>query len=251
MNMSDLVSIITPAYNSENYLVDCIKSVLNQTYVNWEMIIVDDCSKDNTYNLGIKYAEKDSRIKVIKNATNQGVANSRNTAIENSKGKYIAFLDSDDMWKPEKLATQIKFMKQENIAFSFTSYEIINEEGSSLEKVFKVPKLIDYKQYLKNTIIGCLTVMIDTEKLGKIKMSNSNLEDVVMWMEILKKEEFAYGINENLAYYRVSNSSVSANKVQNAIKYYNILRKNQELNFFYSIYCEASYIFNAAKKRIF
>jgi len=250
-NLNDsLISIITPAYNSEKYIKDCIESVINQTYTNWEMIIVNDCSNDQTLSIIHDYVKIDSRIKVITNIKNQGVANSRNTAVLNSKGRYISFLDADDIWYPKKLKTQINFMKRNDIAFSFASYELIDQNGKKINKIFKVPYQVSYSDYLKNTIIGCLTVMIDRKKIKDVRMPNHNLEDVITWMGILKNGNTAYGIQECLAEYRVSNKSASSNKLKNAMKYFNVLRKNQNLSLFKSIYCECFYLFNAIKKRL-
>ena len=249
-DLQPLVSIITPAYNCEKYIGECIESVINQTYSNWEMIIVNDKSTDNTKNVIEKYIKKDNRIKIYNQESNLGVSAARNKSIELSNGRFIAFLDSDDMWKADKLEKQINFMIDNDYEFTFTSYEIINNKQNKRANIVKVPKYITYEEYLKNTIIGCLTVILDQKKIGNISVEQGNLEDVLTWMKYLKKGIVAYGLNENLAYYRVLENSVSSNKIKNAKLYYLCLRKAQNLSIVKSIYCQSCYIFNAIKKRI-
>lgn len=246
----NLVSVIMPAYNCEKFISASIESVISQTYENWELLIVDDCSIDNTHKIVNQYASKDSRIKLFRQNTNLGVSHARNRAIKESDGRYIAFLDSDDIWKKEKIELQIEFMKKNNYPFTFTAYEIIKESGEKTNKIFEVPDEIKYDQYLKNTIIGCLTVVIDKKVIEKVYMPHEPLEDVLTWMEILKSGFNAQGLNENLALYRITGGSASSNKIMNAKKYYKLLRENQKLPLLYSLYCHAQYSINAIKKRI-
>ena len=159
-----LVSIITPNYNCEKFIEETINSVLAQTYNNWEMIIVDDCSSDKSFEIACAYSNKDKRIKVFKNEKNSGAAISRNKAIEMSRGEYLAFLDSDDIWMPNKIQTQLSFMKQHNCDFSFTEYEHIDENGISLKKIAKVINKLTYRKMLFHCWPGCLTVMYNQEK---------------------------------------------------------------------------------------
>lgn len=166
--MEPLVSIITPLYNSEKYIAETIESVLAQTYSNWEMIIVDDCSKDNSTKIVEEYQKKDRRIKLYRNEINKGVSYTRNRAIDLSQGKYIAFLDSDDLWKKEKLEKQIKFMEEKNVVLSYTAYEKINEDGSKRGEV-RVPDKLDYEELLKNCLIGFLTAIYRKEELKDFK----------------------------------------------------------------------------------
>jgi len=154
------VSIITPAYNSEKTIGEAIQSVLNQTYQNWEMIIINDCSRDQTLQIVITYSLKDNRITVIDLERNNGVANARNIGIKKAKGRYIAFLDSDDLWSPQKLSKQVDFMKEKKCYFSYTAYEIISADGSKLDKTVSVPPEQEYEILLKQNTIGCLTVMV-------------------------------------------------------------------------------------------
>ena len=169
-----------------------------------------------------------------------------------SNGRFIAFLDSDDCWKPNKLERQIQFMLENEYGFTFTDYEIMNNKKALKHKhVYHVPNKITYKQYLKNTIIGCLTVVMDKEKLGNVEVEIGNLEDVLTWMKYLKKGYDAYGLKENLACYRVTENSVSSNKFKNAKRYFICLRKYQNLSLMKSLYYEFFYICNAIKKRLF
>ncbi|ASA23812.1 glycosyltransferase family 2 protein [Paenibacillus donghaensis] len=247
---NNLVSIITPAYNCEKYIEECIESVRKQTYENWELIIINDKSTDLTEKKIIEYCKTDSKIKLLNLETNMGAAAARNYGIKNSSGRFIAFLDSDDAWKSEKLEKQINFMLINNYSFTFTAYEIISEKKSDKVKIFHVPEKIGYREYLGNTIIGCLTVIMDKEILGEIEFETGYLEDVLTWMKYLKQGHFAYGLDINLAEYRVVENSVSSNKLQNATRYYNCLRKRQGLSVMKSVYFQSGYMFNALKKRI-
>lgn len=184
----NLVSIITPMYNSEKFIEATIKSVLNQTYQEWEMLIIDDCSTDNSPNIVKSYMQQDSRIKCIKTETNKGVSNARNLALSKATGQFIAFLDSDDQWNSSKLEKQVNFMLENDYVISFTSYELMDENDKKLNKVIKVPPNVDYRRLLKGNILGCLTVVIDKSKLDfEIRMSGVRHEDYVLWLSILKK----------------------------------------------------------------
>lgn len=209
-----LVSIITPSYNSEKYIRETVKSVQEQTYTNWEMIIVDDCSKDNSRAVLEELANEEERVKIHFFQENSGAAVARNAAIRLAKGKYIAFLDSDDKWKPNKLQTQLEFMQKNNYAFTFSGYDLMNENGELLGKSVKIPESIDYHGLLKNTIIGCLTVILDKEKVGDFQMPNIRArQDLALWLLIMKRGFKAYGLQQSLAIYRSVPGSVSSNKV--------------------------------------
>ena len=249
--MSDLVSIITPSYNSYKYIENCISSVIEQTYKNWEMIIVDDCSKDNCVKIINHFLKKDLRIQAIYLDNNIGAAGARNLAISKAKGKYIAFLDSDDSWKPKKLELQISFMKRHDIAFSYTTYQIISHDGLNKSKIIRAPDKITYSDYLKNTIIGCLTVIIDIEKVGSFAFPNiRSSHDMALWLLILRKGFTAFGLDINLAKYRIVYSSNSANKIKAARDVWKVYRELEKLSFFYSSWCFFNYLFNAIKKRV-
>ena len=157
-------SIIMPAYNNARFIGDSIRSVLAQTYINWELLIVDDCSKDNTAEIVESF--HDPRIHYQRNAHNMGAAETRNQALKIAKGRYIAFLDSDDLWEPEKLEKQITFMEKNGYAFTFSDYQIMQENGTQTGNILHMPASLNYHQYLRNTAIGCLTVVIDRSKTG-------------------------------------------------------------------------------------
>ena len=248
--MNNLVSIITPSYNCSNYIDSCINSVINQTYTNWEMLIFDDCSTDDSYSKIQSFADADSRIKCFQNNQNIGAALTRNLAIKKANGKYIAFLDADDSWAEEKLSVQIKFMLSNKIAFSFTTYEMDN--GNGLSKLIKAPKKMYYTAYLKNTIIGCLTVVLDREKIGDIEMPNiRSSHDMALWLSIMRRGYDAFGLDINLAKYRVLLNSNSSSKIKAAKDVWRVYRNIEKLNFTYSLWCFMNYAVNAFKKRLF
>ncbi|SHI53241.1 glycosyltransferase family 2 protein [Lutispora thermophila] len=246
--MSDLVSIITPCYNAEKYIKDTIESVLNQDYYNWELIIIDDCSSDNSKLIVEEYMKIDKRIKLISLDRNSGVAVARNTGINAANGRFIAFLDSDDLWYSNKLSKQVYFMKKNNYYFTHTGYELINNEGVRLNKVIRIPEELNYEEMLKGNSIGCLTVMLDRSVLKKIEMPNIKHEDYATWLDITKSGIIAHGLDENLALYRKSKNSLSSNKLKAALWTWNIFRNRQKLSFIKSIKCFSLYIVRSLKK---
>lgn len=218
MNNS-LVSIITPTYNSENYIRETIQSVINQTYKNWEMIIVDDCSSDNTVQIIQEIQKSEPRIKLFKLDKNSGAGVARNKAIEEASGKYIAFLDADDLWKPEKLTKQIKFLVDTKLHFTFSFYECIDEDGNLLHKIIKAPSPLTYSQLLFCNYVGNLTGIYDTSFFGKIPMTSiRKRQDWVYWLTILKKIKTSLPVPESLAYYRIRKGSISSSKI-NLVQY--------------------------------
>lgn len=248
----DLVSIIVPVYNAEQFIEETIKSVLKQTYKNWELILVNDKSNDKSADIINENYLKDN-IRLINLEKNSGAAIARNVGIEEAKGKYIAFLDADDLWKKEKLEKQIKFAKKNNYDFTFTGYEFITEEGKRTEKVVGVPKSINYKQALKNTVIATSGVILNVESLGKdlIKMPNVRRgQDTATWWKILKTGKVAYGLNESLHFYRKNKNSLSSNKFIALKRTWNIYRKVEKLPLIKSMYYFTFYIMNAIKRRI-
>ena len=249
--MSALVSIITPSYNSARFINECVSSVLEQTYTNWELIIVDDASDDNSRELISNIAVRDNRIKFVFLTKNIGAAGARNIALEMSEGRYIAFLDSDDVWKTEKLTTQIDFMQCHDISFSFSSYQPMSENGMEFFRKIKVPSKIDYNSFLKNTIIGCLTVVLDKYKLGDVKMPKlKTSQDMALWLSIMKGGVVAYGIEKSLAYYRIVGDSNTSNKFKVIQGVWRIYRIEEGLGYMRSIWYLLNYAFNAIKKRI-
>ncbi|UTR11812.1 glycosyltransferase [Evansella sp. LMS18] len=250
-NFNELVSVITPAYNAEKFIHNTIKSVLAQTYSKWEMIVVDDCSTDSTVKIVREYMQQDERIKLIQLKKNSGPAVTRNTAIKNARGRYLAFLDSDDQWYPEKLEKQLKYMEENKIAFSFSSYEYMDEKGNPSGKTEPVPELVNYKDLLKQNMIGCLTVMLDTEKTGNIEMVNiRSRQDYTTWLNLTKRGIHAYGLQEVLARYRVVENSLSSNKFKMAKQNWKVYREIENLGLIKSIYYFIYYLFNKFKKYV-
>ncbi len=231
-----LVSIVTPSHNAEKFISDAIESVLDQTYKDWEMIIVDDSSSDNSTQVIEKYMQKDKRIRLIKSTKRQGPALTRNKAIEVALGKYIAFLDADDMWMPSKLEKQLKFMNDNDLAFTYASYFLMDEEGNDLG-LFTTNGEITYDSILKTCSIGCLTAIYDVEKIGKIYMQNiPKGQDYTLWLAIMKRIKKTKGVLEPLAYYRIQNISVSSNKLNAAKVQWNIYRNIEKLSILKSLY---------------
>lgn len=243
MKQNPLISVITPAYNAERFIGDTIDSVLDQTYANWEMVIVDDRSTDNTTSIVEEYRKRDNRIKLIVLEENSGSAVARNTAMENAKGRYIAFLDSDDRWLPEKLAKQLRFMQEKDIAFSFTTYVRILEDGTKTNAISTTPESVNYDDLMKRCVIGCLTVMLDRDKVGHLKMVNIRTrQDYVYWLTITKKGFLAYGLPEILAEYRLVGNSISSNKWKAAKRNWYVFRKIEKQSLPKSIWYFAHYV---------
>ena len=206
-----------PSYNTEKYIKDSVISVLNQTYRNWELIIVDDCSTDRTEEV-ISPFLSDERIRYIKNESNGGAAFSRNRALREAKGKWIAFLDSDDLWLPEKLEKQIRFMQKHNYKFSYTKYEKIDEESMPLCVFVSGPRKVLKKDIYRYCWMGCLTVMYDAEDVGLIQIKDiKKNNDYAMWLQLCKKAN-CYLLPENLAKYRIRKKSISHDKLWKKLK---------------------------------
>ncbi len=251
MDNEDLVSIIVPVYNAEEFINDTIKTVQDQTYKNWELIMIDDCSTDRSTEQILKY--KSDKIKLIKLKKNSGAAICRNTGIKEAKGRYIAFLDADDLWKKEKLEVQLEFMKDKKCAFSFTGYEFADKDGVGNGKIVKVPEKINYKQALKNTTIWTSTVMFNMNKLKKEDIYMPDVkrgQDTATWWKVLKTGVEAYGLNKNLSIYRRSTGTLSSNKFKALKRTWDLYRNVERLNIFYSLYNFLWYCFNAARRRI-
>ena len=242
------VTIIMPSYDSEKFIIESVESVLAQTYSNWELIIVDDCSPDDSNRIITKYVDNDSRIKLIKLQKNSGPAVARNTAIEAASGRYIAFLDSDDVWLPNKLEKQIKFMQDNDLAFTYSSYKLVGEDNEDLG-LFITKDKISYFDMLKTCSVGCLTAIYDTEKIGKQYMPLIlKRQDYGLWLKILKLIGETKGILEPLATYRIRKNSVSSNKVKAAKYQWKIYREIEKLSFLKSLYYFAFYAYNGVTK---
>ena len=235
--MEDLVSIITPCYNSEKFIFETIKSVQNQTYSNWEMIIVDDCSQDKTVEIIQNCMEDDHRIHLIQLIKNSGAAKARNVGIEKITGKYMTFLDADDLWFSDFIQNSITSIQKTGIHFVFSSYRRSNENLEFVYTDFIVPQKVTYTDILKTNSISCLTAFIDVEILGIKKMPDIlKRQDMGLWLKYLKEIPFAYGIQEPKAIYRIRENSLSRNK-KNLLKYqWEFYNKVEKLGVFSSIY---------------
>lgn len=226
MDTIDMVSIITPTYNCGSYIAETIKSVLSQTYSNWEMIIVDDCSTDNTAEVVASF--EDPRIRYHRLENNSGAAVARTKAMELAKGSFMAFLDSDDLWTPDKLERQLKFMSDNGVAFSCTAYDQIDKDSNPLGKVIHPVKRAGYNRVLLDCPVGNSTVMYDVKAMGKFKVPNiRKRNDDALWLAMLKKEKYIYGMDEVLMHYRIRPGSISVNKF-NLIKYHWFLYRQIE-----------------------
>lgn len=239
--LHSLVSVITPVFNCSRFIGETIESVQAQTHTDWELICVDDCSTDGSVEIVQSYIEKDSRICLIRLDVNSGAAVARNTAIDAAKGRYIAFLDSDDVWLPCKLETQLDQMNRNNVAFCFSAYARIDEQNNVICTV-GVPLQVCYQGMLKTSVIGCLTAIYDTAFFGKVSMPlTRKRQDYALWLKLLKRTDYARGIPEVLALYRVRPGSVSANKLDAARYTWNIYRSIEGFGFWKSTYYFLNY----------
>ena len=230
------ISIITANYNSEKFIVETIESVKNQTFKNWEMIIIDDNSSDKGVEVIEAYCLQDNRIKLLKNKTNLGPAKTRNRGLEMTKGRYVCFLDSDDIWYEMFLETSLNFLQKNNVAFVFSSYDRRDENLKEDKGTFFVPQKVSYADILKTCPISCLTAMYDTSVTGKVLMPDIlKRQDFALWLQILKKVSFAYGINKPMAIYRMRNNSVSRNKFHAAKYQWNVYRDVEGIGVFRSV----------------
>jgi teichuronic acid biosynthesis glycosyltransferase TuaG len=244
-----LVSIITPSWNVERLIGETILSVQAQTFADWELLIADDCSTDNTAAVIESYAAKDSRIRLIRQPRNGGPALARQAAIEQAKGRFIAFLDSDDLWLPAKLERQVAFAREHRATLSYTAFRRINEDGSVTGRLIAVPESLTYDQLLKNTSIATLTALVDREISGPIAMKNEGYDDFCLWLSILKPGHVAWGLNEDLARYRVRGVSVSSRRGRAAGWVWHIYRDVERLSLLKSAWCFAHWAARAWLKR--
>lgn len=236
--MTDCVSVIMSSFNSSAFIQYSIESVLSQTYPCWELLIVDDASTDNSVDIILACAAVDSRIRFSRLDKNSGPAVARNKAIEAARGRFIAFLDSDDMWSPTKLEKQIAFMKEHEYALTHCFYERMTEEGVPTGEVVRPPMQLAYKDMLKSNRIGCLTAVYDQEQLGRQFMPLiRKRQDYGLWLSILKQTPYAYCLPESLALYRLRSSSVSSNKFDLFEYQWRLFREVEGLSFVQSAYC--------------
>jgi len=238
--MNEMISIIVPVYNAEKYIVDTMNSVIQQTYTDWELLLVLNGCTDNSESIVRDYQEKhsDKKIRVILEENNKGAAMARNRGVNEAAGRYIAYIDADDLWVPYKLERVLAFIKEQDAAFVFSGYEFADENAKGTGKVVQVPAKLYYKEALKNTTIFTSTVMFDTEKLPKekLRMPNIKSEDTALWWKILREGHAAYGLNENLVLYRRPKTSLSSNKLEAIRRIWNLYRKAEKLSVPYSMY---------------
>lgn len=220
-----LVSIITPSYNSAGFIAETINSILSQTYTNWELLITDDCSSDNTCEIVGQYASQDTRIKLFRLSVNSGAGVARNKSIGEAKGRFIAFCDSDDCWLPKKLEKQLAFMEEKGSNFSFTSYFVCQEQGKIKGQMI-APGKANFFNLICDDCIGCLTAMYNAEILGKFYMPTiRRRQDWGLWLTIIQKSKYAHGLKECLALYRLRSNSLSSNKFTLVSYNINVYRK--------------------------
>ena len=241
-----------PNYNCEKFIPETIESVLAQTYSNWELIIVDDCSTDNSINVINSYAQNDNRIKLIVNEKNSGAAHSRNVALREAKGKWIAFLDSDDLWLPEKLEKQIRFMVDNGYCFSFTKYAHVNEKTERTGEVVTGPRKVTKRKMFRYCYLGCLTVMYNSEAIGVLQISDDikKRNDYALWLKACKKAT-AYYLGETLALYRKREGSISHQSKFSLIKYhYRLFRLSENKNALSAFYYTCKNLFFGLFKKL-
>lgn len=244
------VSVITPAYNAAPFLEEAVESVQSQSFVDWEMIIVDDCSMDETYNIAQQLAKKDDRIRVLQNEKNSGVAATRNKALDVATGEYIAFLDADDLWLSQKLEKQVQFMDTGKYVLTYTNYQKFNSDtGQRQKKVIKAPSTMTAKRIYGDTSIGCLTVMVNRNKSGPFHMPLiDHTEDNITWQEILSKGYTAYRLDEVLSLYREGNESLTSGKKSAAKQQWSTYRNYYNFSITKSLFYFSQYAYHAMKK---
>lgn len=251
-----LVSIIVPVYNAAAYIAETMDSVRAQTYENWELLLVEDGSSDDTCEVISGYVQKtrDVRIRLIRQPSNMGAAKARNRGLKEARGRYIAYLDADDLWMPQKLDKEIIFMNRPEMqaAFAFTGYEFADEQGHGTGKVVKVPQTLNYKQALKNTTIFTSTVMFDTDRIPRdlLEMPVIKSEDTALWWKVLRNGYTAYGLNENLVTYRRPKKTLSSNKLEAIRRIWNLYRRAEGMNVISSAYHFCFWAVRAVYRRI-
>ena len=245
------VSIIIPVHNAKNYIDETVNSVLSQTEKDWELILAENGSDDGTAEELERLSLTDERIRVLR-LTTKGAALAGNEGLKASKGRYIAFLDADDLRNLEKLEKEIRFMQETNAAFAFTGYEFGDENAAPTGKIVHVPETLNHKQAMKNTTIFTSTVMFDTNLIDKEKlfMPNIKSEDTALWWSVLRQGYLAHGLNENLVLYRRPTKSLSSNKIEALRRIWNLYRKWEKLSFFKSCWYFINWAFRAVGRRI-
>lgn len=247
----NLISIVIPVYNAEKYIEETITSVMNQTLQDWELLLVNDGSKDGSGELIDALAGKDNRIRTF-HLPGGGAAVARNTGTEHANGRYLAFLDADDLWESTKLEKELAFLKEKDAAFVFTGYEFADEFGKGTGKVVRVPRTLSYHEALKNTTIFTSTVLFDMKKTSRelLYMPQIKSEDTALWWRVIRRGFTAYGLDENLVKYRRAGKTLSSNKLEAIRRIWNLYRKAEGLSFAKSCYYFVFWAFNAVARRV-
>lgn len=251
---SPLVSVIMPSFNSSKHIVEAIASIQAQTFESWELLVTDDCSTDNTVEIVTEIAADDSRVKLFKFAVNSGAAKARNNSLANAKGRYVAYLDSDDLWYPQKLEKQIAFMKKSGARFSCASYEVIDESGKPMGKTVTMLDRCDYMGFLTHNLLQTVGIMVDTSAVDKKLLVMPDLrrrQDAATWLQVLKAGCECYGLREPLCGYRRVPGSLSSDKVKAAKGVWFLYRGVEKLSLPVAAYCFVRYAFLAVWKRIY
>ncbi len=252
--MDELVSIIVPVYNAEKFILETIASVAAQTYPHWELLLVEDGSSDGTVAAVEEYVrlKKEKRVRLIRQPSNMGAARARNRGLREAQGRYIAYLDADDLWAPRKLELQLGFMEEQGAAFSFTGYEFADEKARGTGKVVRVPKTLSYRQALSNTTIFTTTVMFDTEKISKglLEMPVMKSEDTALWWKVLRSGYTACGLDKNLALYRRAGKTLSSNKLEAIRRIWKLYRDAEGLGVARSAWHFCFWAVRAVKRRV-
>lgn len=252
--MNETVSIIVPVYNAEKYILETIEHVVAQTYTDWELLLVLDGCRDRSAEVIRKYQEEkgEHRLRIIVREENMGAAKARNKGLQEAAGRYIAYVDADDLWRPEKLEQELSFLQEKQAAFVFTGYEFADENGVGTGKVVHVPEQLSYKEALKNTTIFTSTVMFDTRRIPRdlLEMPDIKSEDTALWWKVLREGYAAYGLDQNLVLYRRPAQSLSSNKLEAIRRIWNLYRRAEGLSVPYSLYNFCFWAVRAVLRRV-
>ncbi len=252
--VNETVSIIVPVYNAEKYIVETMEHVAAQTYEDWELLLVVDGCGDDCARVIREYQKTtgEKRLRLMVNEENMGAARSRNRGLLAARGRYIAYVDADDLWKPEKLERQLQYMREKQAAFVFTGYEFADEEGAGTGRVVHVPSRLTYREALKNTTIFTSTVMFDTQRIPRemLEMPEIKSEDTALWWKVLREGHTAWGLDQNLVLYRRPRQSLSSNKLEAVRRIWNLYRRAEGLSVPYSLYNFCFWAWRAVMRRI-
>lgn len=252
--VNETVSIIVPVYNAEKYIVETMEHVVAQTYEDWELLLVVDGCGDDCARVIREYQKStgEKRLRLMVNEENMGAARSRNRGLLVARGRYIAYVDADDLWRPEKLERQLQYMREKQAAFVFTGYEFADEEGAGTGRVVHVPSRLTYREALKNTTIFTSTVMFDTQRIPRemLEMPEIKSEDTALWWKVLREGHTAWGLDQNLVLYRRPRQSLSSNKLEAVRRIWNLYRRAEGLSVPYSLYNFCFWAWRAVMRRI-